>query len=192
MEEHKLLIHSFIESSRVNGPGNRAVIWTRGCTLNCPGCFNKETHPSKGGESSTISDLLKRVLAAEEQFNVEGITISGGEPLQQKWPLIRFLQLVRHHTNLSVVLFTGYSGAEIWRMPGSDFLPSLCDVIIAGRYDQKQRVADGLIGSSNKQLIFFGNRYKREDFVLIPQAEVLIKPSGEVVYSGIRPVQPSA
>ena len=36
--------------SIVDGPGLRAVIWTQGCSHNCPGCQNPTTHDFNGGE----------------------------------------------------------------------------------------------------------------------------------------------
>jgi len=130
--------------------------------------------------------LRDRIIAAKEKYGIEGITISGGEPLQQKWPLIHFLQSIRKHTDLSVVLFTGYEGSEIWKMPGSGYLPTLCDAIICGRYKEDQRLASGLRGSANKQILCFG-RYKREDFETIPKAEIIIS-AGAIISTGINPV----
>src|SRR5262245_10990749 len=99
-----LRLHAFIPFSRANGPGTRAVIWSQGCTLNCPGCFNPETHSFKGGEEVSVDDLFRRLASIGER--IEGITISGGEPLQQLHPLLAFLRRVRGETNLSVLLFT--------------------------------------------------------------------------------------
>ncbi|MEP7339474.1 MAG: 4Fe-4S single cluster domain-containing protein, partial [Acidobacteriota bacterium] len=144
LNREELKVHSIIECTEANGPGKRLSIWTSGCTLKCKGCFNPETHPASG-TIITRADLLKQVIAAKEMHDIEGITISGGEPLQQMWPVIHFLQSIREHTDLSVVLFTGFNGDELWRMRGSGFLPSLCDVIICGRYEQDKRVGNGLI-----------------------------------------------
>ncbi len=36
-------IHSLIKNSRVNGPGDRFVIWTQGCRKGCKNCYNPET-----------------------------------------------------------------------------------------------------------------------------------------------------
>ena len=106
-----LRVHHFLPASRANGPGVRAVLWTQGCSLACPGCFNPETHTRQGGSDVPVADLLAalRALPAE----VEGITISGGEPLQQAPALTNLLREVRAQTPLSVILFTGYTLAEI-------------------------------------------------------------------------------
>ena len=34
--------------SIVDGPGLRAVIWTQGCSHNCKGCQNPQTHSFNG------------------------------------------------------------------------------------------------------------------------------------------------
>jgi len=45
----RLRVHSMLETSRVNGPGRRAVIWLQGCSLGCKKCWNPATHLSDGG-----------------------------------------------------------------------------------------------------------------------------------------------
>ncbi|MGD0006352.1 MAG: 4Fe-4S cluster-binding domain-containing protein, partial [Anaerolineaceae bacterium] len=46
MTDQILNLHHFEPLSLVNGPGKRSVVWVQGCTLNCPGCFNPQTHPA--------------------------------------------------------------------------------------------------------------------------------------------------
>ena len=89
----RLRIHAFEPFSRANGPGVRAAIWVQGCSLGCPGCFNPDTHPFAGGELLAVDDLFRRILALGDA--IEGITVSGGEPLQQRRPLLALLQRVR-------------------------------------------------------------------------------------------------
>lgn len=38
-------VHAVEPRSQANGPGVRFVVWSQGCTLGCPGCFNPGTHP---------------------------------------------------------------------------------------------------------------------------------------------------
>ena len=73
-------IHSIISNSTVNGPGNRFVIWTQGCSLDCLGCWNPETHLFKSGNEYQIQDLFSLII---KETTIEGITISGGEPFDQ-------------------------------------------------------------------------------------------------------------
>lgn len=182
-----LHLHALIEHSRANGPGLRAVLWTQGCSLGCPACFNPETHPNQGGESASVAALVEQIQSIP---GIEGLTVSGGEPLQQIAPLTTLLRGLRETTPLSVVVFTGFEPDEIRRLPGSGSLLALVDVLIAGRYRQGQRLAHALRGSTNKQMLFLSSRYRPADFEHLPEAEVIIAPDGQVTFSGIDPLYP--
>jgi anaerobic ribonucleoside-triphosphate reductase activating protein len=180
-------LHRFEPSSRVNGPGTRAVIWVQGCALGCPGCFNPETHDFQRGETWTVESLAREVIAL--QGKIEGLTISGGEPAHQHRPLARLLAQVREQNRLSVVVFSGYQMNELERIPRmGEFLAGV-DVLIAGRYVESERVANGLIGSANKTIHFLTRRYSAKDLAEVPQAEVLLSPGGEIILSGIDPLR---
>lgn len=123
----KLLVNNICHSLE-HGPGNRLVIWVQGCSLNCRGCFNPETHSHSQGreyEVQEIADIINR--------ETEGITISGGEPLDQAEVLLEILRKVR--TDLTVILFSGFSIDEIV----ADDTKRKCllhvDLAITGRYD---------------------------------------------------------
>ena len=45
-----MLLHAFVPASRANGPGLRAVIYFQGCSLQCAGCWNPDTHKFRGME----------------------------------------------------------------------------------------------------------------------------------------------
>jgi anaerobic ribonucleoside-triphosphate reductase activating protein len=85
---------------------------------------------------------------------VQGLTVTGGEPLQQLRPLTALLKRIRQRQRLSILLFSGYSWEEISNLRGAEQLLPLIDVLIAGRYRAEQRVATGLRGSVNKTLHF--------------------------------------
>jgi anaerobic ribonucleoside-triphosphate reductase activating protein len=181
-----LRIHHFEPASRVNGPGLRAVLWVQGCTLGCTGCFNPETHIRTAGESRSVDDLFDEIRNTK---SIEGLTISGGEPLQQLPALAKLLARVRAGTKLSIVVFTGFSWDEAQRIPGFNaMLPSI-DVLIAGRFNKEKRTARSLIGSSNKTFRFLTGRYTQADFDPIPEAEVYIGAEGQISFSGIDPLQ---
>jgi anaerobic ribonucleoside-triphosphate reductase activating protein len=184
----KLLnLNHFEPLSLVNGPGKRAVIWVQGCTLGCPGCFNPLTHPTSGGKHWRVDRLVKLVL--DQMNEIEGLTISGGEPLQQMQPLIELTRQVKDQSNLSILLFSGFTWEEIHRIPHADNLLEHLDVLIAGRYLAAKRLASGLIGSSNKSIHFLTGRYHLSDLAPVPGAEVILNPNGEVVLSGIDPLR---
>ncbi len=146
-----------------------------------------------------MSGLIDRVVGLSP--TIDGITVSGGEPLQQ-WPAIaELLRGVRSRTRLSVVLFSGYSWGELEKCgatgqgiaggPDDSCLGEvsvLVDVLIAGRYQEANRIARGLRGSANKTMHFLSNRYEPRDFEHPPESELMIGPGGEITFSGIDPL----
>jgi anaerobic ribonucleoside-triphosphate reductase activating protein len=177
-------IHGLLERSAANGPGLRSVIWTQGCSLGCAACFNPATHGA-GGERRSVSGLIDWVVGND----VEGITVSGGEPLEQADAVLELCCGCRK-IGLSVVLLTGFSWRYLCRRRPqlvSD-LRDCTDVVIAGRYSQAQHLGAGLRGSSNKTVELFTDRYTRQQIDEIPGAEIIINADGTVVVTGVDPV----
>lgn len=164
----KFRLHGFAHASRANGPGLRAVAWFQGCTLGCPGCFNPRRPPLAG------------------RGGIEGITLSGGEPLQQPEALLDLLRRLEH-AELSKLLSSGFSRPEILGMPLGREILSRIDVLIAGRYDARRRLGRGLLGSTNQQIHLLTSRYTMADFRGLPQREAILHPDGRVTFSGIDP-----
>jgi anaerobic ribonucleoside-triphosphate reductase activating protein len=174
----RLRIHGFEPHSAANGPGTRAVVWVQGCTLGCVGCFNPQTHPRQGTEVE-VGELFDRIAGLGDR--IDGVTVSGGEPLQQR---------IRAETTLSAILFTGYAFTEVNRMREFAALRGCVDVLLAGRFEQDLRIGRGLRGSANKTVHLFTDRHTRADLEALPDAEVIIHPDGRVVLTGIDPVVP--
>jgi anaerobic ribonucleoside-triphosphate reductase activating protein len=183
----QLRLHHFLTTSRANGPGTRAVVWLQGCSLHCPGCFNPQTHPFAGGEVVPVAEMFTRLVGLGDA--VEGVTLSGGEPLQQLPAVVALLRRLRTETKLSVLVFTGFGWDEVQGFPEAGELLACIDVLIAGRYDEGRRVAHGLLGSSNKTVHFLTPRYTPADLEAVPEAEVILTPEGDILASGIDPVR---
>lgn len=183
--DNALRLAGFLPASRANGPGLRAVIWVQGCSLACPGCFNAHTHPARGGEVVALDDLFERITALP---GLDGVTVSGGEPLQQRRPLLRLLTRLRG-AGLPVILWTGYTWEEIQRMPDAGRLHTAVDVIIAGRYEQARRIAKTMQGSDNKTVHFLSGIYTMADFEAVPTGELIIAPDGTITRSGVDPLR---
>jgi len=178
-----LNVHGVVPLSRANGPGDRMVIWLQGCNLKCPGCFNPETHPRKPHRLMTVDAVFDRIR--ESSSTIEGITLSGGEPLEQINPLINLLQRVRFATSLSVVLFSGYELEKINKMKKGEHLLKMVDALIAGPYIEHLRLSQNLTGSSNQQIHFLTDRYRMKDIAQMPAAEVQIDLGGNIIITGI-------
>lgn len=181
-----LRVHGKLPGSRANGPGLRAVIWVQGCDLGCPGCYNPESHPAAGGERTPVAELIDWVLSLE----VEGLTISGGEPLQQPEPVLALLCGVRRRSGLSTLLFSGYRRSEIERQPLGPAILSELDVLIDGRYLQGQHRGAELEGSKNQRIHCLTGRYTPDQVRATPATEVHIAADGTVHLTGVSPLGP--
>lgn len=184
----KLRIANILYNTRANGPGNRICIWVQGCTLACPGCFNPDTHDSGSGREMEVSELIELLVPYVHNINIEGLTISGGEPLQQ-WKGIReLLEWVNEHTSWTVIIFTGYTIQEIKYMNKMPDIAAFIDVLISGRYNYKQRIANGLLGSSSKIISIYSGAYSPNDFTDVPVSEIVIENDGSITITGIDPI----
>ena len=155
--------------SKVNGPGNRFVLWTQGCTKGCSECFNPETWSHniyKEYSPRQIFELIKN-------FEVDGITISGGDPLEQEYELLELLFLLKEiKLPKGIILFTGFSRNEIRENPIREKCLEYIDVLIDGRYEKNLKVDFSLRGSSNQEFYFFSNKISMEELVFDQEIEI--------------------
>lgn len=191
-----LRIHHFLAESRANGPGKRCVLWVQGCSLGCSGCFNPQTHAFGDGQVVPVDEVFGWIR--DHAHLVQGLTVTGGEPLQQAAGVAALLRRVKTETQLSILLLTGFSWAEIEQLEriGSRVMAEACrqilddsDVIIAGPYRHDKRLARGLLGSANKTVHFRSTRYGPADLALVPPAEIQIAKDGSILMTGIDPLQ---
>jgi len=180
--EPLLNIHAMLPVSQTNGPGKRAVIWFQGCPLRCHGCFNPQTHDTAPRQLMTPEQLWEWVSNIAD---IEGITLSGGEPLAQAKPLVDFLRLVRQNSNLSVILYSGYTLEQIRQLPHGEEVLALVDVLIDGPFEQDKPANDGIRGSTNQRIHFLTDRYSLADLEPRQRCEFVITPDGTVVQTGI-------
>jgi anaerobic ribonucleoside-triphosphate reductase activating protein len=173
-----LRIHALLERSFANGPGCRAVIWVQGCSIRCDGCCNPDAQDPRGGRVVPVTDL---VAWARSITGIEGITVSGGEPLQQPAAVAEVLRELRPTTDLSVVLFTGCDWASVAR---SAVLPNIArqtDIVIAGPYRRDQKLDHGVRASANQTIHLLTDRYTMADVEAVPEVEVVLDEQLAVV-----------
>lgn len=180
-------VHATEPRSRANGPGARFVVWMQGCTLGCAGCFNPATHPSTGGREISV-DALAAELATAKAAGVEGLSLSGGEPLQQAAASAALLDAARA-LGMSTLAFSGYTLDEICALPDGPAVLARLDVLIDGRYVSTERLASGLRGSANQRIQLLTSRYTLADVEATPVAEIRIGPTGDVVLTGVNPLK---
>lgn len=151
--------------TQTEGPFKRCCIWFQGCDLKCPGCCNEALQALIPNHIMSLEKLIDVIKEAKESFNIEGITLSGGEPILQKGlPLL--LERV-HGLGLGIILFSGRNMASI----GPEIV-SQVDLLIDGPFIQEKLDTERvLLGSTNKGLHFLSDRYiKQENYFHNPIA----------------------
>lgn len=153
-------IHLQIPQTQAEGPGTRYAIWVQGCNFRCPGCCNPEALPIEGGADIQVDELLENIVGTP---NIEGITLLGGEPLQQVDEVIELSKKVQA-AGLNVMVFSGYTVAEILRRPTMVPVLRHIDILVDGRYDRRHPDADRRwVGSKNQKMHFLTDIYAIED-----------------------------
>jgi anaerobic ribonucleoside-triphosphate reductase activating protein len=175
----ELFIHAIERGSRANGPGSRLVVWTQGCSLKCKGCWNPETHDF-GGTSTNLSSILGMLIDG----GYEGLTVSGGEPLDQAEPVFQ-LGLMAKSLGFSSVLFSGYSLEGVKRKLGTKEIAQAFDVLLSDPYVSKPEYQTVTQALSNKTITFFSQRYSLEDFCDVPACEVVVGLDGDIRVTGL-------
>ena len=150
--------------SSIYGPGRRSVIWVQGCSLGCEGCWNDDLWPFEGGYETNVRDIIDSIDTEE----VEGLTLLGGEPLQQPKATLRLIEEARS-AGLTTMLYTGFEPHELGGAASEALL--LSDIAVVGRYEQSRR--DSSLrwrGSSNQRVLLVSDRY--QDLVIEEANEV--------------------
>lgn len=156
-----LNLAAWLPCTEVEGPGRRAAIWLQGCDKRCVGCCNPEFLKFVERNIVSAESVAQDILDAKRNYDIEGVTFLGGEPLLQAKGLGRVAEIVSD-AGLSVVVFTGYTMAEIeaMQLPGVDRLLQHTDLLVDGPYDAKN--PDGFrnwVGSTNQNFIYLSERY---------------------------------
>ena len=98
------------------------------------------------------------MLAICKEQNVEGITLHGGEPLDQADGLIDIVDLLKKN-GFSVILFTGYNKKELKGTQLAVWNKS--DLIVCGRFiEEKKNLYMQFRGSTNQRVITHKGPYK--------------------------------
>ena len=75
--------HKIEKTSVANGTGIRVVLWVSGCSLHCKGCQNPKTWDLNSGKLFD-EDAKRELFEALDKSYIQGITFSGGHPLENE------------------------------------------------------------------------------------------------------------
>lgn len=141
---HKLMT---VENEHLYGPGKRLLIYLKGCSIHCEGCINQHLWPFEGG--TMMSDV--DILAICEKESLDGITIHGGEPLDQADELLKVVRTIKK-SNRTSILFTGYQKRELNKVQKQVWDGS--DIVVAGRFEIKKRNVNLQFRGSTNQRVY--------------------------------------
>ena len=145
---------NFKEYDIANGPGIRFSLFVSGCTHHCKGCFNPETWDFNYGKPFTkdVEDFILKEVGHEFY---EGMTLLGGEPMENTDGLTQIVQNVKQAMpDKSVWVYSGFTYDEIIQDPQKKALLDVCDVLVDGPFvDDLKDPGLYFRGSSNQRVI---------------------------------------
>ncbi|MGM9970860.1 MAG: anaerobic ribonucleoside-triphosphate reductase activating protein [Anaeroplasmataceae bacterium] len=144
--------HDITKCDMLNGDGIRVVLWVSGCSHNCEGCHNPITHDPNDGVYFD-SDALKELLDALKEKYVEGLTLSGGDPLyiSNREEITNICKIVKKELpDKNIWLYTGYNYEEISDLDILNYI----DVLVDGPFIiDKLSPNKKWVGSHNQRVI---------------------------------------
>ena len=151
------------------GPGSRIALWVMGCPHKCNGCANPELWEVDRAKNLPANKLIRIIKGIIEKYEVNGITVTGGEPMAQATSLHEVLNLLDLPNDFDVLVFTGYTMDELsgFRNKKIDSLLAKIDVLVDGRYMNARNSNSPLRGSNNQNIIYLneGVREKYESYL---------------------------
>ena len=148
----EIRIAGTVDDSIVDGPGFRYTVFTQGCSHHCPGCHNPETHDFAGGRTVDTDAIVAQMRANPL---LDGLTLSGGDPMEQPAPCAELARQARA-LGLNVWCYTGYTLEQLLQEADPDRMALLreTDVLVDGPFLLAQRSLElKYCGSRNQRLI---------------------------------------
>ena len=172
--------YSYEENEHLYGPGKRLLLFTQGCSLRCKGCVNQHLWQFGVGANITVEEVLGLCQ------DVEGITLHGGEPLDQSEGVLEIVKALKS-VGKTVILFTGYQYKELSKSSQKRAW-ELSDLVISGRYvESKRNIYLQFRGSTNQRV--YRHRGKYKDYRVKDGKSVAVirlKENGEMQSRGFR------
>ena len=135
------------------GPGRRVGVWLQGCSIGCRDCVSQDTWAEVGGQTSVDALLAEVTTALSADATVSGVTISGGEPLEQAAALRELLSRLREVTgpDVDLLLYTGFTWRRVLRDHAD--VVALVDAVIPEPFVASLTPGQVWRGSSNQPLM---------------------------------------
>ena len=120
----------------------------------------------------TVTELVASAI----QSNDQGLTILGGEPLEQPTAIYSLIEEAKEK-GLSIFLYSGFEDKELTTLQRKCVDAS--DIVILGRYVQAKRDTSlRWRGSSNQKVMFTSDRYAHLEIQEANEVEVHLQQDG--------------
>ena len=144
------------------GPGKRFALWFAGCNKKCKGCLSPEFRSRSDADLRPIS-LIENFIRSKRD-KIDGITISGGEPLLQYAAVQKICEAARSAGITDILLYTGLTEAEL-SDSRYNFIKGAVGVVVSEAYfEQLNDPADPwgtLRGSTNQKITFYDEKLRQ-------------------------------
>lgn len=146
---------------KVLGPGLRVGIWLCGCNRRCRGCSNPELWEQKPEYEISISKIIELVSKIADKNEIDGFTISGGEPMDQTEELSELIERIRQYSS-DILIYTGYTLEQLRerRDDRTEKITSRIAVLIDGEYKEEENVNAVIRGSSNQKIHILNTEFE--------------------------------
>ena len=156
------------KTSVANGPGVRVVLWVSGCKVRCKGCQNPESWDFFAGKLFD-EDAKQELFDALDKQYIRGITISGGNPLDQAGEIFYLIcEIKRKFPTKDIWLYSGYTYEDLRQSREKMKVVVSVDVLVDGPYIEEQRdITLKFRGSKNQRLIDVKKTLEQDKIVTI-------------------------
>ena len=138
------------------GMGNRIVLFTMGCNRYCKGCSNPELWEMKKENEYDVKKILSHVDSILKVKQVDGVTITGGEPFLQAQELYELTKGLKER-NLEMIVFSGFLLEQLQKKETEHAVLKLIDILIDGAYEADKNDKKSALRGSTNQTIYFLN-----------------------------------
>lgn len=167
-------VHSVETFGTVDGPGIRYVIFMQGCDFRCKYCHNPDTWNFQGGTKYSVDWLVEDICKYKRY--IQGITVSGGEPLLQIDFVTELFEKVKSEgletcLDTSGSIFNKNNKEVVYKI---DKLLEVCDLVLLDiKHIDNQKHVD-LTGKPNENVLDFAKYLANKNkkvwlrYVLVP------------------------
>ena len=155
-----------------NGTGCRVTLWFAGCSHHCTGCQNQHTWDYNQGKPFLEDFVQHKIYEEVSKEYVDGITLSGGDPLSQPDENLKdLLEFIKNFKidfpNRDIWVYSGGIFEDEIKNPIKKEILSLCDILIDGPFVKELFDPDlAFRGSSYQRIIDLKKTFENNNIVV--------------------------